>query len=65
MRNEKINYKIREHSMQKLPYQIIVGDEEVKTELVSVRGRMGADLGQMSITSFVAHLKIEISKRTV
>jgi threonyl-tRNA synthetase len=49
LRNEKITYKIREHSIQKLPYQIIVGDKEVSAGLVSVRARTGEDLGQMSI----------------
>jgi threonyl-tRNA synthetase len=49
LRNEKITYKIREHSIQKLPYQIIVGDKEVSAGLVSVRARAGEDLGQMSI----------------
>ena len=45
LRNEKITYKIREHSLQKLPYQIIVGDEEVRTNKVAVRNRVGEDLG--------------------
>ncbi len=63
LRNEKITYKIREHSLQKLPYQIIVGDEEVRTRKVSVRNRSGADLGQMSVAALVAHLKAEISVR--
>jgi len=49
LRNEKITYKIREHSIQKLPYQIIVGDKEISAGLVSVRARTGEDLGQMSI----------------
>lgn len=61
LRNEKITYKIREHSLQKVPYQIIVGDEEVRTRKVSVRKRSGVDLGQMSVASLVAYLKAEIS----
>lgn len=61
LRNEKITYKIREHSLQKLPYQIIIGDEEVRTRKVSVRNRSGADLGQMTIESLVEFLKAEIS----
>ena len=61
LRNEKITYKIREHSLQKLPYQIIVGDEEVRTRKVSARNRAGADLGQMTLASLVEHLKAEIS----
>jgi threonyl-tRNA synthetase len=48
LRNEKINYKIRAHSMDKVPYQIIVGDKEVSSHTVSVRGRGDKDLGVMT-----------------
>ncbi len=64
LRNEKINYKIREHSLQKLPYQIIVGDEEVRTQSVSVRGRSSSDLGRMSLVSFIERLKKEIFEKS-
>ncbi len=60
LRNEKITYKIREHSLQKLPYQIIVGDAEVNANLISVRVRGGQDLGQMSLENLVEHLKREV-----
>ena len=63
LRNEKITYKIREHSLQKLPYQIIVGDEEVRTNMVAVRDRAGENLGQMTCQAFLEHLKEEISLR--
>jgi threonyl-tRNA synthetase len=63
LRNEKITYKIREHSMQKLPYQIIVGDEEVRTSQVAVRNRAGEDLGQMTLHALIDHLKKEISTK--
>ena len=63
MRNEKITYKIREHSLQKLPYQIIVGDEEVQTRSVSVRERGGVDLGQMNLDSLINRLQAEISAK--
>ncbi|MBX3618241.1 threonine--tRNA ligase [Nitrosomonas sp.] len=63
LRNEKITYKIREHSLQKLPYQIIVGDEEVQADKVSVRNRIGENLGQMTVDSLLEHLKKEISLR--
>jgi threonyl-tRNA synthetase len=56
LRNEKITYKIREHSIQKLPYQIIVGDKEVSARLVSVRARTGEDLGQMSVDALEGRL---------
>ncbi|HET9403773.1 MAG TPA: threonine--tRNA ligase [Burkholderiales bacterium] len=59
LRNEKISYKIREHSLQKLPYQVIVGDKEVAVEKVAVRTRKGEDLGQMSLADFVSRLRNE------
>lgn len=59
MRNEKIGYKIREHSLQKLPYQIIVGDKEKADGLVAVRAR-GEDLGQLTLEAFAARLKAEM-----
>jgi threonyl-tRNA synthetase len=59
LRNEKISYKIREHSLQKLPYQVIVGDKEVAARKVAVRTRRGEDLGQMSLADFVSRLSAE------
>jgi len=59
LRNEKISYKIREHSLQKLPYQVIVGDKEVAAQKVAVRTRKGEDLGQMSLADFVSRLRGE------
>ncbi|MGB7542694.1 MAG: threonine--tRNA ligase, partial [Burkholderiales bacterium] len=59
LRNEKITYKIREHSLQKLPYQLIVGEKEKAAEKVAVRTRVGEDLGQMSLSDFVARLDRE------
>ena len=59
LRNEKISYKIREHSLQKLPYQVIVGDKEVAAQQVAVRTRKGEDLGQMSLADFVSRLRTE------
>lgn len=64
LRNEKITYKIREHSLQKLPYQIIVGDEEVQANLISVRNRGGENLGQMTVDSLLEQLKKEISLKS-
>ncbi len=63
LRNEKINYKIREHSLQKLPYQIVVGDKEKADGLVAVRARGGQDLGQMSLETFVERLTRERDAR--
>lgn len=60
LRNEKITYKIREHSLQRLPYQLIVGDKEMAAGKVAVRSRQGEDLGQMSIEELVALWRTEI-----
>jgi threonyl-tRNA synthetase len=60
LRNEKITYKIREHSLQKLPYQVIVGDKEMAANSVAVRTRGGGDLGQMPLADFLLRLKSEL-----
>ncbi len=59
LRSEKISYKIREHSLQKLPYQLVVGDKEKQAETVAVRTRGGEDLGSMSLEAFIARLRSE------
>jgi threonyl-tRNA synthetase len=59
LRNEKISYKIREHSLQKLPYQLVVGDKEMQAQTVAVRTRSGEDLGAMSLDAFTARLRSE------
>ncbi len=59
LRNEKISYKIREHSLQKLPYQLVVGDKEMQADTVAVRTRSGEDLGAMPLKDFVARLQAE------
>lgn len=56
LRNEKIGYKIREHTLQRVPYLLVVGDRERDNGLVAVRTRSGEDLGSMSIADFVARL---------
>ena len=60
LRNEKITYKIREHSLQKLPYQLIIGDKEVAGKLVAVRTRSGEDLGQMTLEALLQRLQAEL-----
>ena len=60
LRNEKISYKIREHSLQKLPYQLVVGDKEMQAATVAVRTRSGEDLGAMSLDAFTARLGSEM-----
>ncbi|MBE7524557.1 MAG: threonine--tRNA ligase [Burkholderiales bacterium] len=63
LRNEKITYKIREHSLQKLPWQLIVGDKEQEAKTVAVRSRGGEDLGAMPLEALVARLQSEVAAR--
>jgi threonyl-tRNA synthetase len=60
LRNEKITYKIREHSIQKLPYQLIIGEQEKAASKVAVRTRSGEDLGQMMLADFIQRLQREV-----
>ena len=60
LRNEKIGFKIREHTLQKTPYLLVVGDREVENSTVAVRTRGGEDLGAMTIDDFVTKLTEEI-----
>ena len=64
LRNEKITYKIREHSLNKLPYQIVVGDKEMAANLVAVRTRGGQDLGQMPLEALIERLLREVAARS-
>ena len=64
LRNEKITYKIREHSLNKLPYQIVVGDKEMAANLVAVRTRGGQDLGQMQLEALIERLLREVAARS-
>lgn len=59
LRNEKISFKIREHTMQKIPYLLVIGDKEVEKGSVAVRSREGVDLGEMSIASLCDKLREE------
>jgi threonyl-tRNA synthetase len=63
LRNEKITYKIREHSLQKLPYQLIIGDKEAQAKSVAVRTRGGEDLGSMPVEALLARLREEVAAR--
>ena len=65
LRNEKITYKIREHSMQKLPYLLVVGDKEMAACAVAVRARGGKDLGAMSLDAFVQQITSDIAHKSV
>ena len=62
LRNEKIGFKIREHTLQKIPYLLVVGDKEVQAETVSVRKRGGEDLGSMEISALCEHISKEVGQ---
>ena len=63
LRNEKIGFKIREHTLAKVPFLLVVGDREVESREVSVRTRAGEDLGNMNLQDFMTHLAGEIERR--
>ena len=62
LRNEKISFKIREHTLQKIPYLLVVGDREVESGTVAVRKRNGEDLGVMTFDDFCKHLSLDVSR---
>ena len=64
-RNEKINYKIRQAQMEKIPYMLVLGDREVQNHTVSVRHRSEGDLGTMEINDFIAMLQEEIATKKI
>lgn len=64
LRNEKIGFKIREHTLQKVPYLLVVGDREVAQRTVAVRDRKGKDLGMIDLADLVAWLGEEVANRT-
>ncbi len=63
LRNEKITYKIREHSMQKLPYLLVAGEREMQAGHLAVRTRKGEDLGSMPISALIERLKAEVEAK--
>ena len=65
LRGEKINYKIRELSLQKIPYIAVVGDKEVQTNTVSVRARGGKNLGVMPVDAFIERVLDEDHRRVI
>jgi threonyl-tRNA synthetase len=64
LRYEKITYKIREHSIQKLPYQLVLGDKEVAARTVSARTRAGENQAPVALEAFISRLKDEVAART-
>jgi threonyl-tRNA synthetase len=63
LRNEKIGFKIREHTIQRVPYLLVVGDKEVENQSLAVRTRDGQDLGVMTLEAFIEHLTADIARR--
>ena len=65
LRNEKIGFKIREHTLRKVPYFLVIGDKEKETGMVAVRTRKGVDLGTMSVADFTILLQDEIKSKKI
>ncbi len=65
LRNEKIGFKIREHTLKRVPYLLVVGDKEMEAGEIAVRTRKGDDLGKMSIDAFIAHAKGEVESKLI
>lgn len=65
LRNEKIGFKIREHTLKRVPYMLVVGDKEVKSNQVAVRSRRGEDLGTMNLDAFIELAQKEIAEKTI
>ena len=63
LRNETIGFKIREHTLQRVPYLVVVGDREAQNQVVAVRTRGGKDLGAMPLERLVQGLAAEIASR--
>jgi len=63
LRNEKVGFKIREHTLKRVPYLLVAGDKEVAANLLAVRTRSGKDLGTMPVETFAERLRIELDSR--
>jgi threonyl-tRNA synthetase len=61
LRNEKIGFKIREHTIQRIPYLLVIGDREVESNSVAVRTRTGEDFGSMPLEQFSSRLAAEVA----
>ncbi|OZG74000.1 threonine--tRNA ligase [Hahella sp. CCB-MM4] len=64
LRNEKIGFKIREHTLNKVPYLVVIGDKEVEAQTLAIRTRQGEDLGTMSFSAFSEMLKEKVALRS-
>jgi threonyl-tRNA synthetase len=65
LRNEKIGFKIREHTLKRVPYLLVVGDKEMEAGEIAVRSRKGDDLGKMSIEAFIQHASAEVANKQI
>jgi len=65
LRNEKIGFKIREHTLKRIPYMLVVGDKEMEAGEVAVRSRRGDDLGKMRLEDFIAMAQQEVVEKTI
>jgi threonyl-tRNA synthetase len=63
LRNEKIGFKIREHTLQRIPYLLVVGDREVESDSVAVRTRSGEDLGTLTVSDLINTINSEVAAR--
>ena len=63
LRNEKIGFKIREHTLKRVPYLLVVGDKEMESGEIAIRTRSGEDLGTMSVDSFIEKITEEVNTR--
>ena len=63
MRNEKIGFKIRERTLERIPYLLVLGDREVEEGTVNVRTRSGQNLGTMSVDAFIDLVKVAVAER--
>lgn len=63
LRNEKIGFKIREHTLKRVPYLLVVGDQEMEAGEIAIRTRSGEDLGKLSVDAFIAKLSDEVKTR--
>lgn len=59
-RNEKVGFKIREHTLQAVPYMLVIGDREMENDQLAVRTQSGEDHGAMSVDSFVEHMQQQV-----
>ena len=64
LRNEKISYKIREHTLKRIPYLVIIGDREASKNEVSIRTRSGEDLGSIKIEDFISNIKELVANKS-